>query len=67
MILAAAAAAAAGGEEAEYEGMEGKGSDATLPVEAQEVAVGRCFLERVFPSLIVYLHRAEQAAEGKPA
>ena len=25
---------------------------------AQEAAVGRCFLEGVFPSLVLYLHRA---------
>ena len=29
--------------------------------EAQEAAVGRCFLEGAFPSLILYLHSAEQA------
>ena len=60
-ILAAAAAVVDGATQ------EGKGAAsaaaaaAALSVEAQEAAVGRCFLQGAFPSLILYLHRAEQA------
>ena len=60
-ILAAAAAVSAEDEVLAAQAAEGKGSDAVLSVEAQEAAVGRCFLEGAFPSLILYLHRAEQA------
>ena len=74
ILAAASAAVVAGGPACGAEGAGGGSVDkesgsagAALSVEAQEAAVGRCFLEGAFPALIVHLHGTEQQVQAARA